>query len=57
MTDCCVHIRCKERVKRRTEFGGENGTYLRETKEEWVGPDIAKGREGMSMMPKLCLGA
>ena len=41
MIDWCVPGGYKERVSRRTEFGGENGTYLRENKEEWAGPDIA----------------
>lgn len=42
MIDCCVDTVCKETTeRRRAELGGENGADLRETMEEWAGPDTA----------------
>lgn len=42
MIDGCVDTVCKETTeRRRAEVGGENGADLRETMEEWAGPDTA----------------
>lgn len=54
VTGCSVDTGCKETMDRRTELGGEQGTYLRETGMGWARYCI--GREEMSVIPKLCLG-